>query len=166
MYTDFFDSFYFKESRTFSLQVLTVKETNVNFVNGELTESCKRYPLQEVTHEELMQRRLSRKPIIIFKDGNKLYCANFRDVSLMGGQQIGEHLCGECSMVCKGCPKVKDWTIAFHIRNGKKFKEATYLSGRIEKYPFINLAIETFNCSVDAYLILECSLFKKRKPET
>ena len=134
------------------LDGLTLKET----INWGSPTSYREYTLREVTYKELLHLRLSKQPGLVLKRNGKLYYTEFRKDVNFNFHNLGPHLCGMCSNVCKHCEKVDDWTLQFHLRNGCTFKTAVYRAGRIEKYPFIPYALETFNCNQDTYLILEC----------
>lgn len=119
--------------------------------------SRKVYPLTQVSLEELVEFRLSGKPGFVLKTKGKLYYTPFPGNIHFSDQLIGTHLCGNCRNICNHCKKIDAWTVGFYTRHGVKFVPAVLRSGRIEKYDFIPYAIETFNCKIDSYLILECT---------
>ncbi len=124
--------------------------------------SIKDFPLVEVTRKELMRHRLSSEPGFVLKTHGKLYYTPFPTNVHLSDQKIGVHLCGDCRKICGHCEKINAWNKQFHIRMGHNFYEAVYLAGRIEKYDFIPYAIETFNCSLDVYLVMKCTRFESR----
>lgn len=125
--------------------------------------TSKDFPLKEVTPDELLDLRLSKKPGLVLKSGDKLFYTKIpKNLRLHGNNTPYTHLCGAgCKNVCKHCPKVDDWTVDFHRKQGHSFKKAVVLCGRIEKYDFIPYAFESFNTSLDAYGIIECENFVK-----
>lgn len=142
----------------YELDGLTLKETQ--FFKGKTT--SRQYMLQPVTYNELVELRLSRQPGLVLKCHEKLFYTKIPAETRFTAPTMGEHLCGICANVCRQCKKVNAWTVQFYCRNGLSFKTGVIRSGRIEKYPFIPFAIETFNCKTDVYLVLQCNNFKSR----
>lgn len=138
---------------SYSLEGLTLKETTT--FQGKT--SCREYYLQEVTYQELVNIRLSRRPGLVLKRNGKLYYTEFPWEIYFSAPDIGIHLCGVCRNICNHCKKANHWTVSYHQRLGRSFTKAVLYSGRIEKYKFIPFAIETFNCKTDVYLVMECT---------
>ena len=126
------------------------------------TTATREYTLREVTPVELFNLRVSKKPGLVLKKDGKLYYTEFSENVHFANHNLGPHLCANCSNICKHCEKIDDWTVRFHHKEGASFRAAVYRSGRIEKYPFIPYAVETFNCMTDVYLVLWCDHFEKR----
>ena len=126
------------------------------------------YPMQEVSAEELMKHRLSKKPGVVYKRGGTLFYAtvpNTLNLNTDFERAFGKHACGEhCSMVCQGCPRTSDFTVNSQKRYGKTFSRAVHDSWRIEKYPFVLEGIESFNMgsTSEACLIFKCENYKTR----
>lgn len=126
------------------------------------------YPMREVSAEELMQLRLSKKPGVVYKNGDKLFYTTIPDTLNLNShavKNISKHACGNhCSMVCRGCPRTSDHTVASQQKLGKSFNAAVVSSWRIEKYPFVTEGIETFNmrASNDAFRVLGCENYYTR----
>ena len=118
------------------------------------------YTFQEVTEQELMQLRLSKKSGCVYKKNGKLYYTAIPNkLHFIGnGVEIHPHLCGKnCKMVCRGCPRTSDLTVSYQEKNDKDFTDAVIDSWRIEKYPFCE-GFEAFNMSGsgDASIITSC----------
>ena len=126
------------------------------------------YPMCEVSEEELMKHRLSKIPGVVYKKDSTLFYATIPDhinLNTDFERSMGKHACGEhCSMVCKGCPRTSDFTVASQRRYGKSFPRAIQDSWRIEKYPFVLEGIESFNMgsTSEACLIMRCKNYKTR----
>lgn len=124
------------------------------------------YPLRQVSIKELIELRLSKVPGIVYKKDNCFFYAEVPGtLTLNNGKSdgIGNHLCGnQCAMVCKGCPRTSDLTVAYQQRFGKTYPMAVKSSWRIEKYDFIREGLESFNMnsSNDAFIVLQCENYK------
>lgn len=126
------------------------------------------YPMIQVSEEELMGHRLSKVPGVVYKkDSTLFYTAIPDNINLNTDfeRSAGKHACGEhCSMVCQGCPRTSDFTVASQRRYGKSFPRAIQDSWRIEKYPFVLEGIESFNMgsTSEACLIMRCNNYRTR----
>lgn len=125
------------------------------------------YPLRQVSVQELLELRLSKVPGVVYKkDNNFFYAAIPGELNFAGkADSLGKHACGEqCTMVCKGCPRTSDLTVAYQQRIGRRFSTAVKNSWRIEKYDFVREGLETFNMSAqnDAFIVLQCENYQVR----
>lgn len=126
------------------------------------------YTFKEISTEELMQRRLSTQPGIVYKRGNQLFFVNVPENLKISNSEmnIGTHLCGKnCPHVCKGCERTSDLTVPYQMRLRKIFYLAVEDSWRIEKYKFITEGMEAFNMGpgYDALIVLKCSCYTPLK---
>ena len=126
------------------------------------------YPMYKVSEKELMNHRLSKIPGVVYKKGSTLFYTtipNTLNLNTDFERSNGKHACGEhCTMVCRGCPRTRDFTVNSQIRFGKTFARAVNDSWRIEKYPFVLEGIESFNMGTtsEACLIMSCENYKTR----
>lgn len=125
------------------------------------------YPLRQVSVQELLELRLSKVPGVVYKKDNSFfYAAIPGELSFAGkAYSLGRHACGEqCTMVCKGCSRTSDLTVAYQQRIGRRFSDAVKNSWRVEKYDFIREGLETFNMSTpnDAFIVFQCENYQVR----
>lgn len=118
------------------------------------------YPLRQISVHELMELRLSEAPGLIYKKNKSFFYSDSPYLLSLTGKMasLGKHACGEqCTMVCKGCPRTSDLTVAYQMRFGQKFPAAVKNSWRIEKYDFVLEGLEFFNLGQkDACIVLQC----------
>ena len=122
------------------------------------------YPLHQVTIPELIEHRLSKIPGIVYKNDNRFFYAAIPGTLSLNGK-FERHACGgNCTMVCKGCPRTRDLTVAYQLGSGKTFTAAVKNSWRIEKYDFIQEGIEAFNMNStnDAFIVIQCENYCTR----
>lgn len=122
------------------------------------------YPFHEVTRKEIMKHRLSGKPGLVYKAGNRLFYASISGDIKLNSQDanIGIHMCGRnCSKVCAGCPRTSDLTVPYQMREKKCFFDSVVSSWRIEKYNFIVEGFEAFNMdfSNDVMIVISCQSY-------
>ena len=122
------------------------------------------YPMRQVSVKELIELRLSEVPGIVYKKDNCFFYAEVPGTLTLNGKAdcIGKHMCGtQCTMICKGCPRTSDLTVAYQQRFGKTFPMAVKSSWRIEKYDFIREGLESFNMNStnDAFIVLQCESY-------
>lgn len=132
-------------------------------------DNIQQYMFQEVTREQLIQFRLSKKPGLVYKSEDKYYYTAIPDTLrlISSESNFGPHLCGRnCANVCKNCPRTVALTVKYQQRLGKKFVEAVRDSWRIEKLPFITEGLEAFNMewSNDASVVICCSQYTLSAP--
>ena len=134
-------------------------------------EEASSYPMRQVSAQELMKLRLSKKPGVVYKKDNTLFYAAIPGHFNLTGRanSLGKHACGEhCTMVCKGCHRTDDLTVAYQQRIHRQkqpFKTAVLKSWRIEKYDFVQEGLESFNMDKqnDSFIVLRCENFQFRE---
>lgn len=120
--------------------------------------------LQEVSPEDLMKYRLSKKSGLVLKIGSQLFLAKEPDDSALLTKNFGSGLCKTCDNICKGCQKVQDLTLSIQLGFGYKYPYAVEKYGRPEKYDFITFAIEIFDGNNSECIVAECNNFCERNP--
>lgn len=120
-----------------------------------------KYNLSQISAEELYKHRLSGERGIVYKCNDKLFFASVSH-NLHITFMKNPHLCGlDCSRICKDCPKSRDFTVSYQLKDVKRFPIAVQKSWRIEKYPFILEGVETFNMPrfYDSHYVCACSKY-------
>ena len=128
------------------------------------------YQLRKVTREELFDLRIRDKPGIVFKKGNELYYSELPNdtLTLTGERKWLYHLCSSEYECCtrlsaapnpEGCEMIRDRSFgSFRKRKKREYMEfLCNISMRIEKYPYIEEALETFGMKEDSLKILKCT---------
>lgn len=111
-----------------------------------------RFPLLKVDVKDLPSLRKNGKPGFILKENGQYYYAEITErFSVFSINIIGPHLCAcNCARMralpdsCGGCAKVRN-----------RSKEG------IEKYPWITVGYETYNCKNEAFVVIACGHYKK-----
>ena len=111
------------------------------------------FDLQEISVEEISNLRQKGVPSFVLKEGEKYFWAKVpKRVSFRSLRDCGLHLCGSSCLHMSsakeedgGCQKVRD------LPQYKK----------IERYPFILRAYETFGTRVESFVILCCANYEK-----
>lgn len=129
------------------------------------------YQLRKVTIEELFKYRVEDNPGIVYKNSEGLYYAELpkNTITLTGERSWLKHLCCSEYECCnrlsaapdpEGCKMIRDRSFS----NYRKRKSTSYnvdyfceISMRIEKYPYIIEALETFGMKEDSLKILKCT---------
>ncbi len=112
-----------------------------------------KYPLAEVTIDQIKTLRRTEIPSFLLKENGKYYYAKIpSNMNLTSSCLLGRHQCSCPSHVCAhlsaatdeegGCVKVRD------------------LEKEIERYPFISCGYETFNCKHNCFVVLSCNHFE------
>ncbi len=127
------------------------------------------YEFREVTAEELLKLRLSGTPGIAYKFDESLYYTEVPgDLKINRvDDSNGVHLCGKnCTKVCAGCTRVRDLTVAFQLRMNKEFPYTVLDSWRIEKYDYVQEALEAFNMyqQNDGCTVYRCANYEEAPP--
>lgn len=130
-----------------------------------LVNNKKRCPLEEISAENLMKYRLSKKAGMLVKMGDKLLLAKLPTSHDLPVEVYGTSLCQSCDCICKYCPKTTDLTLSIQLHIGRTFKDAVIVSSRSEKYDFITYAVELFNCKANHLIVLNCSNYRIQNPE-
>ena len=131
------------------------------------------YPLTEVSQEQLFLFRLSGIPGFVLKMEDSLYYTKVpKKCNLSKIQYNFEgHLCGLNSKVCShlspslyegGCEKVSDRSIEFYSQPQLEDNFVSVLrdSKRIEKYDFIRCGVESFNTSLNVFIVFKCANYE------
>lgn len=114
-----------------------------------------RYPLTEVSPEELKAYRKQGVSSFVLKKNGKLYHTEIPEgINFVGSKILGYHACANCNRLSAardedgGCEKVRK------------------LSRRIERYKFIIEGYETFcnGSGCEAFAVKECSNFENYPP--
>lgn len=121
-----------------------------------------RFPLKEVTPEELKTYRKKSVSSFVLKVEGKLYHTPIpNNISFVSSEIMGPHRCAASGHECRrlsaasdekgGCAKVRE------------------LSTGIEKYPWIVDGYETFSTGHDVFCVVTCQHYEKfppRKPQS
>lgn len=133
-----------------------------------ITIGKKEYKLRKVTAKELFKYRLGDKPGLVFKNEHELWYTQLLNTSVKfkGAEKNAyRHMCSRDDSCCQrlsaapdpiGCACMRD--ISFG--SCRTSKHRVFLCDtclRIEKYPFIEVAIETFNMEIDALKVIRCT---------
>ncbi len=127
------------------------------------------FPLRKVEKKEILQLRYSGRPGFILKLGDDLYYGDITaDVRIYNNlENFEKHMCATCNR-CRaasdnmgGCQKVRD-ILPDDSAMSKKKKIAE--DKRIEKYDFVKIGYETFNCKAEVLGIVKCTHYKKIRP--
>ncbi len=130
----------------------------------------KEYQLSIIDAAELKKMRLSGYSGLVMtevKAGKKIiWCTLLRTKSIkLSSEKWLNHMCCNekdcCSRLSaakdpKGCACIRDSAISSYIMDGYTRKEAYEIGFRIEKYKFINCAIETFGMNENGFKVLDC----------
>ena len=125
----------------------------------------KKAPLKEVSPEDLMKYRLSKKKGFVLKIKDQLFLAKVHRKSTLTLKAFGSGLCKNCDNVCKGCPKVSDMTLSIQLGLGYNFSDSVAKYGRPEKYDFVTFAAEVFDANSSNCIIVECNNFREQNPD-
>lgn len=143
-----------------------------------ITIGGKGYKLKRVTTKELFKYRLGNKPGLVFKSDTDLWYTELPKDSIRFNKKERasfSHLCSSESECCErlsaapdpiGCACMRDVSFG----SCRTMKNRVFLcntSMRIEKYPFIEFAIESFNMKEDAFKVLSCKdcVRSRKKPK-
>lgn len=132
------------------------------YILDNLQRSCL---LREVSSEDLMKYRLSKKKGFVLKIKDQLFLAKAHRNSALSTKAFGSGLCKSCDQLCKGCPKVSDLTLSIHLGFGRDISDSVERYGRPEKYDFITFAVEVFDRNTSNCIIVECKNFREQNPD-
>ena len=135
-----------------------------------ITLAGKEYPMTLVKDIELRELRLSGKTGVVMtelKDGERLiWCAlvDNKNIKLTSSKWMDHKCCNErdcCTRLSAakdpdGCACIRDEPISDCIAEGYSRKQAYRIGFRVEKYNFINCAVQTFGMKDNSYKILIC----------
>ena len=116
-----------------------------------------RFPLKQVTVEELIAARIAKVPSFVLKEEGKYYYTviepgiGFLPSTLLGPDTY--HLCAQVGKECKRLSSASD-----ELGGCKKVREK---STGIERYPWITVGYETFCTDHDSFVVSCCEHFVK-----
>ena len=110
-----------------------------------------RFPLHEVTTEELKERRASGIPGFVVKENGKYYYGQITSNMRFIGDALGEHMCAPNGTVCRRMSALPD-------EQGGCEKIRGYSSG-IEQFGCITKGFESFNTKQDSLIVSKCTNF-------
>lgn len=127
------------------------------------------FDLKVISKEELLTKRISKKPGFVYKFGDFLFytalpkgvtpndsVANAKHVCSAQGHSCCVHLSAETDEE-GGCAKVRDIPMEFFkIEYPERLLSYVKDSNRIEKYDFITEGYESFNTSNNLFVVLNC----------
>jgi hypothetical protein len=127
----------------------------------------KEYKLNPISKESLFEFRIGETPGLVFKCKNELWYTELPAANVMFSEverKAYKHMCSSDYECCarlsalpdpEGCACIRDRSYGSVRKSAHKiFLCKTSL--RIEKYPFLVYAIETFNMKEDVFKVLEC----------
>lgn len=125
--------------------------------------------LKMISKEELLTKRLSKKPGFVYKIGDFFFYTDLpKAVTPSDSFANSKHICSAQGVPCcthlsakadeeGGCAKVRDIPMEFYqIEYPEKLLSYVKDSNRIEKYDFITEGYETFNTSNNIFVVLDC----------
>lgn len=116
-----------------------------------------RFPLTEVTSEQLSIYRNEGVPSFVLKFRNKFYYSKITDnFNFVFSTILGEHKCAFAENVCTRLSAASD-------KKGGCEKVRKY-SKCIENYPWITEGYETFNTGHDIFIVVNCRHYKLCSP--
>lgn len=111
------------------------------------------FSLQEISPEELAERRVKNVPSFVFQQNEKLYFTEIPEtLNVYASSILGTHL---CTFPEKECCKFS----AASDENGGCAKVRNF-SKCIELYPWITEGYETFGTLLDSFGVTKCSHYK------
>lgn len=145
-----------------------------------ITIQGKEYKLRKISKTQLFELRLERGvPGLVFKCNDELWFTELPSPSIrfnaVERKNLG-HMCSSEYECCQrlsalpdpeGCACMRDRSFG-SVRKAEHRKHLCKTSLRIEKYPFLVYAIETFNMNEDCFKVLECkncNRFRQRNPQ-
>lgn len=144
------------EKETGELKLVCQKTQNHNVLE------TKKYTLQEVSKQEILEKRFRRERICILKVNNRLFISNVEHDTMTIGKFKG-HLCSSCvNCSPRKCIKVACFSAISNRRFGWLWEDSVKESNRIERFSFIETGIETVNLNQNGYAILKCKNYEKK----
>lgn len=130
------------------------------------------YEFHEITLKELLRRRMSGNPGVVYKDEEKVYYSDLQPGTESYFAGTGwKHICSQSGKECKhlsaaseengGCAKVRDIFIStYAVKSPRSLKNAKML----EKYDFVKEGIEIFNSQHYSLNVSSCANYVKMAP--
>jgi len=126
----------------------SIRTVSINLV-GEKKENTKKYPLKEITLEELAEIRESKTPSFLIKDFGKYYWAKIpAKMCLLKTNIMGEHKCANSTHDCAHISAASD------EEGGCARVRAKY--PKIEDFDFIKVGYQKFNTPHDEMNVIIC----------
>lgn len=125
------------------------------------------YQLRKVSEEELLLLRMQNKPGVVFVCKSELWYSELPSMKVkLNGEKWLEHACSREKECCchlsalpdsqGGCKVIRDTNAQYYKNRGYSWREAYLKSFRIEKYPFLEYAVETFGATENGFKALKC----------
>lgn len=132
-----------------------------------LTIRCKEYQLRKVSKEELLLIRLKNEPGVVFTCNSEIWYAKLPSEKIkLSGEKWLEHCCSWEKDTCRhlsalpdsqgGCGAIRDTSVQDCLNYCRNPKQAVINSFRIEKYDFLEYALETFGMEENSFKALKC----------
>ncbi len=139
-----------------------------------IEEMILRFHLMPISEVDLLKIRfkVQEQPVLIFKDETNYYISTDEKTSrkaLRFARVSRMHCCPSCKRFSAlpdnegGCSNIRDFPFDRKAKNGWELSRTwrdLLEANRVEKYPYIKLALETINFSINALLILDCEHYK------
>ena len=155
---------YTKERGDFKMSKLPIERL---FKDHVLTIDGEEYKLRKVSEEELLSLRIKNEPGVVFKCQSEIWYSELSSMKVkLSPEKWLEHRCC-CEKECcshlsalpdsqGGCKCIRDTNAIFYKNRGYSKKEAYKKSFRIEKYDFLEYAVETFGTTENGFKALKC----------
>ena len=145
-----------EKKETGELELVCEKTENHNILE------TKKYTLQEVSKQEVLDKRFKKERICILKINNRILVSNV-DYDTMTIGKFRGHLCSSCAKCSpRKCIKVACFSATSNRRFGWLWEDSVKESNRIERFSFIETGIETVNLQQNGYAILRCKNYEKK----
>ena len=126
------------------------------------------YKLRKVSKEELLSLRIEDNPGVVFKEKSDMWYASLPSEKVkLSGLKWLEHSCSSERKCCAhlsalpdsegGCKAIRDPNFQSLKTTKKTRRKACLISFRIEKYDFLEYALETFGMSENGFKALKCN---------
>ena len=140
----------------------TTKWIYVDALDKIPTPNVMKYPLAEITLEQIKELRKTDIPSFLLKEDGKYYFAKIpKQLNFTSSNLMGMHCCANSLNTCHHLSAASD-------EDGGCAKVRGFSRG-IERYPWITMGYETFNVCHGCFVVLKCNHFEvapPRKPVT
>ncbi len=137
------------------------------FKDHVLTIGDAEYKLRKVSKEELLSLRIEGKPGVVFKEKSEIWYASLPSEKVkLSGLKWLEHSCSSERECCThlsalpdsegGCKAIRDPSLQSIKTSDNIRRKACLISFRIEKYDFLEYALETFGMLENGFKALKC----------
>lgn len=132
-----------------------------------LTIGSEEYQLRKVTEEELLNIRMENKPGVVLCYQNEIWYSKLSSPKIkLNGQKWLEHSCSRGQDCCNhlsalpdsegGCKCIRDTSAQYYMNRRWSTIESYRESFRIEKYDFLECALESFGTVENGFKALKC----------